>query len=101
MWVTVDLCLVPLGVGISLSPYVAVCEKVIKKNGLDHELGPNGTAIEGEWNAVFRCIKECHDEIHRLGVNRIYTTLRINTRTDRQQSFREKVPSVLKHFDES
>ena len=57
-------------------------------------MGPNGTAIEGEWEGVFECVKQCHQEVHRLGVSRIYTTLKVNTRTDRLQSFREKVPSV-------
>ena len=47
MWVSVDLCVVPIGVGVSLSPYVATCEKVIRAAGLTHQLGPNGTAIEG------------------------------------------------------
>ena len=25
----IDLCIVPIGVGVSLSPYVAACEKVL------------------------------------------------------------------------
>ena len=29
MNVLVDLCIVPLGVGVSLSPYVAACQKVL------------------------------------------------------------------------
>ena len=95
MWVSVDLCLVPVGVGVSLSPYISACKLIIERNGLDHELGPNGTAIEGEWDSVFKCIKECHKEVHRLGASRIYTTLKVNSRTDRDQSFREKVPSVI------
>ena len=94
MWVSVDLCLVPLGVGVSLAPYIAACQAIIHKTGLEYELGPNGTAIEGEWESVFACIKDCHYAVHDLGAPRIYTTLKINTRTDRQQSFREKVPSV-------
>jgi uncharacterized protein YqgV (UPF0045/DUF77 family) len=43
----VDLCVVPLGVGVSLAPYVAACQQVIEAAGLDHELGPNGTARRG------------------------------------------------------
>ena len=65
-----------------------------EQTGLTYELGPNGTAIEGDWDDVFKCIKNCHQEVHRLGANRIYTTLKVNTRTDRKQSFREKVQSV-------
>ena len=95
MWVSIDLCLVPLGVGVSLSSYVHTCQKIIEEFGLEYELGPNGTAIEGEWEQVFLCVKACHKAVHALGVNRIYTTLKINTRTDRKQSFREKVPSVI------
>ena len=94
MWVSVDLCVVPLGVGVSLAPYVAACQQQIEAAGLDHELGPNGTAIEGEWDAVFACVQTCHAAVHALGAPRVYTTLKVNTRTDRQQSFREKVASV-------
>ncbi|MDP6833772.1 MAG: thiamine-binding protein, partial [Prochlorococcaceae cyanobacterium ETNP1_MAG_9] len=28
MWVSVDLCLVPIGEGVSLSPYLAACTEV-------------------------------------------------------------------------
>ena len=34
MWVSVDLCVVPIGVGVSLSPYIAACERVIAATGL-------------------------------------------------------------------
>ena len=94
MWVSIDLCLVPLGVGISLSSYLAACQDVIAKTGLDYELGPNGTAIEGEWDKVFACVRSCHEAIHEKGAVRIYTTLKVNTRSDRKQSFRDKVSSV-------
>ncbi len=94
MWVSVDLCVVPIGAGISLAPFIAACQKTIEKAGLEHELGPNGTAIEGEWDEVFDCIRACHESVHSLGAPRIYTTLKINTRKDRKQSFQEKVKSV-------
>ncbi len=95
MWVSIDLCLVPLGVGISLSPYIATCQRVIEQTGLDYELGPNGTALEGEWEEVFSCVRACHEAIHKLGASRIYSTIKVNTRIDRKQSFRQKVSSVL------
>ena len=94
MRVSVDLCLVPLGVGVSLAPYVAVCQEVIEASGLEHQLGPDGTAIEGEWDAVFACVRACHERLHQNGVPRIHATLRVNTRIDREQSFLDKVSSV-------
>ena len=94
MWVSVDLCVVPIGVGVSLSPYVATCEKVIRATGLTHQLGPNGTAIEGPWEAGREGARACHDALHAMGAPRIYTTLKLNTRIDREQSFLDKVASV-------
>ena len=57
MWVSIDLCLVPIGVGVSLSPYIKACLSIIDEYKLSYELGPNGTAIEGEWDQVFECVK--------------------------------------------
>ena len=94
MRVSVDLCVVPLGVGVSLAPYIAACQQVIEEAGLVHELGPNGTAVEGEWAEVFACLERCHEVVHRMGAPRIHTNVKVNTRIDRQQSFREKVASV-------
>ena len=94
MWVSVDLCVIPLGVGISLSPYIAVCQKIIEEAGLDYEIGPSGTSLEGYWDDVFACIRACHEAVHQKGAIRIYTNLKVNTRSDRKHSFREKVSSV-------
>ena len=95
MWVSIDFCLVPIGVGISLSPYIKSCLSVIEEHKLSYELGPNGTAIEGEWDQVFECIKSCHEVLHREGVPRIYTTLKLNTRIDKKQLIKEKVQRVI------
>jgi uncharacterized protein (TIGR00106 family) len=94
MKVIVDLCVVPLGVGVSVSPYVATCEKVIQAYGLSHHLHAYGTNIEGEWDAVMACIKACHEAIHAQGAPRITTTLKLGTRTDKPQSMDDKVESV-------
>ena len=94
MKVIVDLCVVPLGVGVSLSPYVAACEKVLAEAGLTFRLHANGTDIEGEWDAVFAAIKRCHQVVHEMGAPRIATTLRVGTRVDRVQTMEDKIKSV-------
>jgi uncharacterized protein (TIGR00106 family) len=94
MRVMVDLCLVPIGVGVSLSPYVAECERTIKEAGLSAQLHPYGTVIEGEWDAVFAVVKRCHERVHAMGAPRVFTTLKVGTRTDREQSMKDKVESV-------
>lgn len=90
----VDLCVVPLGVGVSLSKYVAACEQVLTDSGLSHTLHANGTNIEGEWDQVFLAIKKCHQAVHALGAPRIFTTIKIGTRIDKSQRMTDKIRSV-------
>lgn len=94
MNVIADLCVVPLGVGVSVSPYIAACEKILRDAGLKTQLHAYGTNIEGEWDAVFAAIKRCHEVVHAMGAPRITSTLKFGTRTDRDQSMDDKVRSV-------
>ncbi|PKN12579.1 MAG: hypothetical protein CVU69_05960 [Deltaproteobacteria bacterium HGW-Deltaproteobacteria-4] len=94
MKVMIDLCIVPLGVGVSLSPYIAACEKVLSAAGLKTALHAYGTNVEGEWDEVFAAVKRCHEAVHELGAPRITTTIKVGTRTDRAQSMEEKIASV-------
>lgn len=89
-----DVCIVPLGVGVSLSAYVAACERVLKEAGLQTQLHAYGTNVEGEWDTVFAAIRRCHEVVHEMGVPRISTTIRVGTRTDRVQTMDDKVRSV-------
>ena len=94
MKVLVDLCIVPIGVGVSLSQYVAACQKVLEGAGLKISMHSYGTNIEGEWDQVFAAVKRCHEVVHEMGASRITTTIKLGTRTDRQQTMEEKVRSV-------
>ncbi|HVS71794.1 MAG TPA: MTH1187 family thiamine-binding protein [Phycisphaerae bacterium] len=94
MHVIADLCLVPLGVGVSVSPYIAACQKILTDASLTIHLHAYGTNIEGEWDAVFAAIKKCHETVHAMGAPRITTTLKVGTRTDRHQSMEDKIKSV-------
>jgi uncharacterized protein (TIGR00106 family) len=94
MKVLVDLCIVPLGVGVSLSAYIAACEKVLTGAGLKTTLHSYGTNIEGDWDAVFAAIKRCHELVHSMGAPRITTTIKLGTRTDRDQTMEDKINSV-------
>lgn len=94
MKVIVDLCVIPLGVGVSLSRYVAACETVLAEAGLKIQLHANGTNIEGEWEEVFAAIKRCHEVVHAMGAPRITTTIKLGTRIDRDQTMDDKIKSV-------
>jgi uncharacterized protein (TIGR00106 family) len=94
MKVLVDLCIVPLGVGVSLSTHIAACEKVLTEAGLKISLHSYGTNIEGEWDVVFAGVKRCHEVVHEMGAPRITTTIKLGTRTDREQTMEDKIKSV-------
>ncbi|MGD8834114.1 MAG: MTH1187 family thiamine-binding protein [Desulfobacteraceae bacterium] len=94
MNVIVDLCLVPIGVGVSLSDYIAACEKVLAQTDLNYTLHANGTNIEGDWDAVFAAIKNCHQTVHKMGTPRIFSTIKCGTRTDKSQKMVDKINSV-------
>jgi uncharacterized protein (TIGR00106 family) len=101
MKVLVDLCIVPIGVGVSLSSYIAACEKVLTEAGLKTALHSYGTDIEGEWDAVFAAVKRCHEIVHEMGAPRISTNIKLGTRTDRDQTMEDKVNSVKGKMRES
>jgi uncharacterized protein (TIGR00106 family) len=94
MKVVVDFCIVPLGVELSLSPYIAECQRILETAGLKHELHAFGTNIEGEWETVMDAVKRCHYRVHEMGAPRITSTLKLGTRTDREDSIDGKVSSV-------
>jgi uncharacterized protein (TIGR00106 family) len=94
MKVILDLCVVPIGVGLSVSKYIAECEKILKEAGLKTMLHAYGTNIEGEWDEVMAAVKKCHEVVHQMGAPRISTSIRLGTRIDREQTMADKIKSV-------
>ncbi|MEN6532117.1 MAG: MTH1187 family thiamine-binding protein [Bryobacteraceae bacterium] len=94
MRVIADLCVIPMGTGVSVSKHVAICERVLADAGLKTKLHAWGTNIEGEWDEVFAAVKRCHEALHADGVPRISTTMRFGTRVDRDQHMEDKIRSV-------
>ncbi len=94
MNVILDLCVVPLGVGVSVSKYVVACEEIVQSAGLKSSLHAYGTNIEGEWDEVMAAVKACHEKVHEMGAPRITTTIKLGTRVDRNQSMQDKIDSV-------
>ena len=99
MRVMIDLCVVPIGVGVSVSEYVAACERILDEAGLRHQMHAYGTNVEGEWDEVFAAVKRCHEVVHAMGAPRISTSLKVGTRSDREQSMQDKIDSVNRKLE--
>ena len=94
MRVAADLCIVPMGVGPSVSPFVREIKAVIEASGLEATMHPNGTNIEGELLDICRLAEACEARLAELGVQRTFFTLIFSTRRGKQQSLADKLAAV-------
>ncbi len=85
--------MVPVGVGESISEYVAKCIEILEDSGLEYELTPMGTIVEGEGNQVIPTIMECHEKVMEMS-NRVITSVKIDDRRGRKGAMKSKVKSV-------
>lgn len=98
MKIIAELSIIPLGVGLSLSKYIAECERILKGKELKIQLHAEGTNIEGEFNDVLDAIKACIEGVHKIGAPRVITNIRISSRVDKVESMQDKVSSVEKQI---
>ena len=89
----VEVSMSPLGKGESVSHYVARSLDIIDRSGLDYQLTPMGTIIEGEWNEVFAVVKRCFDRMRR-DCNRISLSIKVDYRKNAKGRLIGKVQSV-------
>lgn len=95
MKASMEICIVPIGVDVSLSGYVAACQQVLEDAGLQPELHAFGTNVEGDWEVLMAALKRCHERLHAMGAPRLQTSIKLATRVDREQRLADKVESVL------
>ncbi|OCK85611.1 hypothetical protein K432DRAFT_317992 [Lepidopterella palustris CBS 459.81] len=90
-----DFCLIPIGTPTaSVSKEVAEVQRILKKSGLSYSMHSAGTTVEGSWDEVMKVIGQCHAMLHTNGVVRIQSDIRVGTRTDKRQTFEDKVAAV-------
>ena len=89
-----EIQVIPIGVGVSVRPQVKRAHQLLVESGLTVEAHAYGTNVEGDWDEVFAAIRRCHEVVHAMGAPRVSTTIRLGTRTDRDQSLQDKIDSV-------
>ena len=94
MKVAADLCIVPMGVGASVSSYVREIKTIIEASGLTATMHSNGTNIEGELSDICSLAERCEAKLAELGVQRTFFTLIFSTRRDKDQSMADKMAAV-------
>jgi uncharacterized protein (TIGR00106 family) len=93
--VLLEMSIVPIGAGESVSQYVAKCVDVVDRSGLNYELHAMGTIVEGELPAVLQLLQECIEEVAK-SANRVSCTAKIDYRQGVSGGIQSKVASVEK-----
>lgn len=92
-----DVCLIPIGTATaSVSNEVATITKLARESHLSCTLHSAGTTIEGPWSEVMELIGQFHEKLHKSGIVRIQSDIRVGTRTDKHQSPQDKI-DVVEH----
>lgn len=93
----VEVTVIPLGTSSpSISQYVAGCHKVLQEaQGVQYQLTPMGTIIEGDLDAIWMVIRRMHEVPFAAGAARVATTLRIDDRRDKELTMAGKIQSVM------
>jgi uncharacterized protein (TIGR00106 family) len=92
----VEIAVDPIGTSSpSVGDYIRRVVEVIKRRGLKHWVGPMGTSIEiSSFKELGELLQDIHDELNRLGVMRIVTSVRIDDRRDKRIDMEYKVRRV-------
>ncbi|QSS59150.1 cell wall biogenesis protein Ecm15 [Histoplasma capsulatum] len=99
---TADFCLIPIGTSsASVSQQIADVQRLVEKSGVKYVMHSAGTTLEGSWDAVFALIGQAHAMLHKRGIVRIQTDIRVGSRTDKVQSTEDKVAVVEKLLGKS
>lgn len=87
---------VPMGTGEAVSHLVAESLKIVDASGLDYQLGPMQTVVEGDEPQVMETIMKCHRRMLELAP-RVLTTITIDDRKGATHRLSGKVADVEKH----
>jgi uncharacterized protein (TIGR00106 family) len=91
--VVLDFSLFPLGVGESVSAYVARSLDIIDRSGVDYRCHAMGTTLEGDLDTVLGIVKQCFEAM-AADCHRIECSIKIDYRKGYTGRLDGKIASV-------
>jgi uncharacterized protein (TIGR00106 family) len=93
---TADITVLPIGrEGASVSDLlVEIARHLENQNRVRFEMHAMGTSLEGDPADIFDLAAEIHALPFGSGIPRVYTVLKIDQRTDKDQTLESKLRSV-------
>jgi uncharacterized protein (TIGR00106 family) len=90
----------PVGVGVSLSRYVAAAERVVRgQDRIRVRLDPMFTTLEGDVGEIFALIQQMQEAVFEAGAVRVGTVIKIDDRRDRSVKMEDKLRAVEEKLD--
>jgi uncharacterized protein (TIGR00106 family) len=91
-----EITIVPIGTAsTSLSSYVADIYQVLEKqDGVEFQMTPMSTIIEGPLDRVIEVIRILHEVPFTKGAQRVSTSIKLDDRRDKSASTSQKMKSV-------
>ena len=93
MSVLAEFSMSPLDKGESVSKYVSRSLEIVADSGVSYRLGPMGTCLEGEWDAVLGVITKCYQRMS-ADCNRVSVSIKIDARAGRDGRLTAKIKKV-------
>ncbi|WP_227766958.1 MTH1187 family thiamine-binding protein [Zhaonella formicivorans] len=91
----VAVSITPLGVGTSVSSFVAAAERVLlQKPHLKRQLSPMFTVLEGDLDEIMEAIREMQEAVFAAGAQRVSTVIKIDDRRDKEVTMEGKIKAV-------
>lgn len=96
-----EINIVPVGAGVSLSEYVARAIKVLENQPeVEYELTSMGTNIAGDLDRLLAIARAMHQAVIDSGIQRVVTTIKIDDRKDKPITLSSRLESVRKKLGE-
>ena len=77
-----ELTIIPLGRGRSISGDIADLVKIIEGSGQDYRMTASGTLVEGTWDQLMDLANHCHFEV-RKKTERVLTMMTLDDYDER------------------
>jgi len=98
--VLLEMSIVPMGKGESVSEFVARCIDLVDQSGLDYELHAMGTIVEGELPEVVALMQRCIEETAKFS-DRVTCSAKLDFRRGKSGRLKSKVESVEQRLGRS
>lgn len=88
-----EFSMIPLDKGASFSTYVARILVLVDQSGLEYQLTPMGTIVEGDWDDLLALLSRCFQDLQQES-DRISLQVKFDYRRGSGGRLRNKVLSV-------